>query len=133
AALDERARAVESVFAAATPEPLVEAGRIYIVDPHGNLMMSYARDAEPKGPLAELKKRLKFCHIGCCDRAHHRKRRESASAHSIPPRRLRRSMSRLHRHRPWRVGAAERRRTRLPGLARVLRPSHGASRGAQRR
>lgn len=64
AALDERARAVESVFATATPEPLVEAGRIYIVDPHGNLMMSYARDAEPKGLLADLKKLLKFSHIG---------------------------------------------------------------------
>ena len=64
AELDERARAVESVFAGATPEPLVDAGRIYIVDPHGNLMMSYARDTEPKGLLTDLKKLLKLSHIG---------------------------------------------------------------------
>lgn len=64
ATLDENATSVESVFAAATPEPLPEAGRIYIVDPLGNLMMSYPRDAEPKGLLTDLKKLLKFSHIG---------------------------------------------------------------------
>ncbi len=64
ATLDESADAVKSVFAAATPEPLPEAGRIYIVDPLGNLMMSYARDAERKGLLKDLKKLLKFSHIG---------------------------------------------------------------------
>jgi cytochrome oxidase Cu insertion factor (SCO1/SenC/PrrC family) len=64
ATLDENATAIGSVFAAATPEPLAEAGRIYIVDPLGNLMMSYPRDAEPKGLLQDLKKLLKFSHIG---------------------------------------------------------------------
>lgn len=64
ALLDDDAKSVESVFADATPEPLAEAGRIYIVDPLGNLMMSYPRDAEPKGLLKDLKKLLKFSHIG---------------------------------------------------------------------
>lgn len=64
AQLDQEATPIERVFAAATPEPLEEAGRIYIVDPHGNLMMSYPRDAEPEGLLADLKKLLKFSHIG---------------------------------------------------------------------
>lgn len=62
--LDERATEVERVFSAATPEPLEEAGRIYIVDPLGNLMMSYSRGAEPKGLLTDLKKLLKLSHIG---------------------------------------------------------------------
>jgi hypothetical protein len=57
-------RRCAEVFAEATPEPLDEAGRIYIVDPLGNLMMSYARDAEPKGLLTDMKKLLKLSHIG---------------------------------------------------------------------
>jgi cytochrome oxidase Cu insertion factor (SCO1/SenC/PrrC family) len=38
--------------------------RIYLVDPLGNLMMSYAPDAPQKGLLADLKKLLKLSHIG---------------------------------------------------------------------
>jgi len=41
-----------------------EAGRIYVVDPLGNLMMSYAPDAPPKGLLEDLKKLLKLSRIG---------------------------------------------------------------------
>lgn len=44
--------------------PVEQAGRIYIVDPLGNLMMSYAPAAEPKGLLEDLKKLLKLSHIG---------------------------------------------------------------------
>jgi hypothetical protein len=40
------------------------AGRIYIVDPLGNLMMSYAPDAPPKGLFEDLKTLLKLSHIG---------------------------------------------------------------------
>jgi hypothetical protein len=40
------------------------AGRIYIVDPLGNLMMSYAPDAPQKALLEDLKKLLKLSHIG---------------------------------------------------------------------
>jgi cytochrome oxidase Cu insertion factor (SCO1/SenC/PrrC family) len=39
-------------------------GRIYLVDPLGNLMMSYAPQAPPKGLLEDLKKLLKLSHIG---------------------------------------------------------------------
>jgi cytochrome oxidase Cu insertion factor (SCO1/SenC/PrrC family) len=63
--LDEASAAeVSEVFQNATPEPLADAGRIYIVDPLGNLMMSYPREAEPKGLLVDLKKLLKLSHIG---------------------------------------------------------------------
>lgn len=41
-----------------------QRGRIYLVDPLGNLMMSYAPDAPPKGLLEDLKKLLKLSHIG---------------------------------------------------------------------
>lgn len=44
--------------------PDAAGGRIYIVDPLGNLMMSYPRDAEPRGLLDDLKKLLKLSHIG---------------------------------------------------------------------
>ena len=44
--------------------PLKNAGRIYIVDPLGNLMMSYAPDANSVGMYDDLKKLLKLSHIG---------------------------------------------------------------------
>jgi len=44
-------------------DPLV-SGRIYLVDPLGNLMMSYGPRSEPKGILSDLKKLLKLSHIG---------------------------------------------------------------------
>jgi cytochrome oxidase Cu insertion factor (SCO1/SenC/PrrC family) len=39
-------------------------GRIYLVDPLGNLMMKYEPDAPRKGMLEDLKKLLKLSHIG---------------------------------------------------------------------
>lgn len=45
-------------------QPVATAGRIYIVDPLGNLMMSYAPDAPPKGLLKDMEKLLKLSHIG---------------------------------------------------------------------
>lgn len=39
-------------------------GRIYLVDPLGNLMMKYQPDAPQKGLLDDLKKLLKLSHIG---------------------------------------------------------------------
>ncbi|MDE2305104.1 MAG: hypothetical protein KGL34_06055 [Gammaproteobacteria bacterium] len=41
-----------------------EAGRIYLVDPNGNLMMSYPADARPKGMLEDLKRLLQLSNIG---------------------------------------------------------------------
>ena len=40
------------------------AGRIYVVDPLGNLMMTYAPEAKPKGLLEDMKRLLKLSHIG---------------------------------------------------------------------
>jgi cytochrome oxidase Cu insertion factor (SCO1/SenC/PrrC family) len=40
------------------------AGRIYVADPLGNLMMTYSPSAQPKGLLEDLKKLLKLSHIG---------------------------------------------------------------------
>ena len=40
------------------------AGRIYLVDPLGNLMMSYPRGAPDKALLTDIKKLLRLSHIG---------------------------------------------------------------------
>jgi hypothetical protein len=42
----------------------VVAARIYLVDPLGNLMLSYAPDANPKGMLDDLKRLLRLSHVG---------------------------------------------------------------------
>jgi len=44
--------------------PLADAGRIYLVDPHGNLLMSYAPTAPDKALLTDVKKLLRLSHIG---------------------------------------------------------------------
>jgi hypothetical protein len=40
------------------------ADRVYLVDPLGNLMMSYTPDAQPKGMLEDLKRLLGLSHVG---------------------------------------------------------------------
>lgn len=40
------------------------AGRVYVVDPLGNVMMSYSGTAPAKGMLEDMKKLLKLSHIG---------------------------------------------------------------------
>jgi hypothetical protein len=44
-------------------DPMTE-GRLYVVDPLGNLMMSYGQGAAPKGVLKDLERLLKLSHIG---------------------------------------------------------------------
>jgi hypothetical protein len=44
--------------------PPEQAGRLYLVDPLGNLMMSYEKDAPNVGLLSDIKKLLKLSHIG---------------------------------------------------------------------
>jgi hypothetical protein len=44
--------------------PLADAGRIYLVDPLGNLLMSYAPTAPDKALLTDVKKLLRLSHIG---------------------------------------------------------------------
>jgi hypothetical protein len=40
------------------------APRVYLIDPLGNLMMSYAADAPPKGMLEDMKRLLRLSSIG---------------------------------------------------------------------
>jgi cytochrome oxidase Cu insertion factor (SCO1/SenC/PrrC family) len=53
-----------ATFPSYAEQPVTGAGRIYIVDPLGNLMMSYAPGAPPKALLEDMKKLLKLSHIG---------------------------------------------------------------------
>jgi cytochrome oxidase Cu insertion factor (SCO1/SenC/PrrC family) len=50
----------------AFPDPVtaVTSGKLYVVDPLGNLMMSYPGDAPPKSILTDLERLLKLSHIG---------------------------------------------------------------------
>ena len=45
-------------------DELPSTGRLYLVDPLGNLMMSYAGDAEPNGIIKDLKRLLKYARAG---------------------------------------------------------------------
>ncbi|GMR08448.1 MAG: hypothetical protein BMS9Abin26_1453 [Gammaproteobacteria bacterium] len=49
---------INGISATTTP------GRIFIIDPIGNLMMSYGADAPPKGIVSDLIKLLKFSRAG---------------------------------------------------------------------
>ena len=49
---------------AAARAPTAEAGRIYLVDPHGNLVMSYPPGADPRGVLQDLERLLRLSSIG---------------------------------------------------------------------
>ena len=42
----------------------LEAGRIYLVDPLGNLMMSYQPEDEPRGMIKDLERLLKYSGLG---------------------------------------------------------------------
>jgi cytochrome oxidase Cu insertion factor (SCO1/SenC/PrrC family) len=44
--------------------PLAGRGLVYVVDPHGNLMMSYATPLEKRGVVKDLEKLLKLSRIG---------------------------------------------------------------------
>ena len=48
-----------------TPSPATQrADTVYVVDPLGNLMMSYDARQDPRGLLEDLKKLLRLSHIG---------------------------------------------------------------------
>jgi cytochrome oxidase Cu insertion factor (SCO1/SenC/PrrC family) len=49
---------------AASGSGAAQAPRVYLIDPLGNLMMSYAADAKPKGMLEDLKRLLRLSSIG---------------------------------------------------------------------
>ena len=51
-------------FRLTTTDNPLEAGRIYIIDPLGNLMMSFEPDANPRDIMQDLKKLLRASRIG---------------------------------------------------------------------
>ena len=55
-----------TIAAAGTAAPGAAAGapRVYLIDPLGNLMMSYADDAKSKGMLEDMKRLLRLSSIG---------------------------------------------------------------------
>ena len=53
-----------SAFPVYADRPVAEAGRIWLVDPLGNLLMSYAPGAPDKALLEDLRKLLRLSHIG---------------------------------------------------------------------
>lgn len=55
---------VDSATRAATALARLARGRVYIVDPLGNLMLGYAQDATPHGIVRDLKKLLRASRIG---------------------------------------------------------------------
>jgi cytochrome oxidase Cu insertion factor (SCO1/SenC/PrrC family) len=61
---EESDRALLETFPRYQDVPVETAGRIYIVDPLGNLMMSYAPSAPDKALLEDLRKLLKLSRIG---------------------------------------------------------------------
>jgi hypothetical protein len=59
-----RAAAAAAPLLALLPGQDPTAPRIYLIDPLGNLMMSYAADAPPKGMLEDMKRLLRLSSIG---------------------------------------------------------------------
>lgn len=60
---DDGQRLVDAI-AGSEGDDVVNAGRIYVVDPLGNLLLSYEPGVDPKGVIADLRRLLKLSHIG---------------------------------------------------------------------
>lgn len=60
---DQGAPALLKTFVLDAKQPL-DAGRVYLVDPLGYLMMSYEPDDEPKGMIKDLERLLKYSGLG---------------------------------------------------------------------
>jgi cytochrome oxidase Cu insertion factor (SCO1/SenC/PrrC family) len=56
--------ALRSLFALTTGDRPFAGERLYLIDPLGNLMMSYARTADPKGIIKDLSRLLKYSRTG---------------------------------------------------------------------
>ena len=61
---DAQGQQLTAGFPASNGVPAIQAGRIYIVDPLGNLMMSYAQGTDARNVYQDLKKLLGLSHIG---------------------------------------------------------------------
>jgi cytochrome oxidase Cu insertion factor (SCO1/SenC/PrrC family) len=59
-----RESAAAAPLLALLPGRATAAARVYLIDPLGNLMMSYAADAKSKGMLEDMKRLLRLSSIG---------------------------------------------------------------------
>ena len=57
-------RATDDTFLAGFPPAIGSSDGIYIVDPHGNLMMSYPASGSARGLLKDLERLLRLSNIG---------------------------------------------------------------------
>lgn len=60
----EDSDAIAGIFTLETGDRPLEAGRLYLIDPRGNLMMSYPQGADPMGIIKDLNRLLKYSGIG---------------------------------------------------------------------
>jgi cytochrome oxidase Cu insertion factor (SCO1/SenC/PrrC family) len=60
----DAAFAAGGTFSLGPGDDPITAGRLYVVDPRGFLMMSYAPDAGPDGIIADLKRLLRYSRSG---------------------------------------------------------------------
>jgi len=60
---DQGSAALLQTFVLDAEQPL-DAGRVYLVDPLGHLMMSYEADDEPRGMIKDLERLLKYSGLG---------------------------------------------------------------------
>ena len=58
------AGSLESLFRIGVDDRPFTHGRLYLIDPLGNLMMSYAAETVPKGIIKDLTRLLKYSRIG---------------------------------------------------------------------
>lgn len=56
--------ALRSLFALSAGDRPFAGERLYLIDPLGNLMMSYARTADPRGIIKDLSRLLKYSRTG---------------------------------------------------------------------
>lgn len=56
--------AAEALLKLLPDQPAGSEPRVFLIDPLGNLLMSYAADAKPKGMLEDLKRLLRLSSIG---------------------------------------------------------------------
>jgi hypothetical protein len=61
---DADARALLAEFPALDGVPATDAGRLWVIDPLGNLVLSYSERSPDKALLTDVKKLLRLSHIG---------------------------------------------------------------------
>lgn len=61
---DAGSQALLATFPAFAGEPAAASGRLWVIDPLGNLVLSYSAQAPDKALLTDVKKLLRLSHIG---------------------------------------------------------------------